>query len=132
MIRIKGKFVTKAVKIRMGNLVPKQQVSGVLNPSEDYPVKGRRLVNLQHLARALFCNSCREPIPLANVIEEKSLAGLCSYLKVCCNNCGAHKTVTTDTVVTVGKGKRARTEYPVNKKFTFGNLIFNKDLYNIL
>lgn len=117
------KKLTDGNKKSLLNLLhnPKIANSGEL---VEFPVKGRRIVNIEHLAKALVCKKCCEYIPLSSLQEESSRAGLCCYWVVICRKCKTKKTVTTDSVVTVVEnGKPTSIEYPVNTKYSFGKVL---------
>ena len=74
------------------NVATEVEVEGGL---EDWRI-GRRIVELDVLAKNMFCNQCSMPLLLSNTVSEQR-CGLGSILQICCQNgiCNALSPVET-------------------------------------
>ena len=79
---------------------------------------GRRVVQLDILAKGMYCCRCNVPLHLSNIVKER-LFGLGSVLYIRCDNSMCN------TVTDVHTGSRSSTgAYDINAKATIGNYKF--------
>jgi hypothetical protein len=111
--RINGRTVKKSTynqQIGLNRLGrPKGPDNGAIIPSSV-----RRIVNISHLAKELWCKSCNNCLTLEDLGEE-TRKGLVSKFKIACRACGYLQEVQTEL-----KPKECKYKYPVNLKLTEG------------
>jgi len=79
-------------------------------------VTGRRIVEIDHLAKQLYCNDCGKHLNLNNIVNEKRY-GFGSVLMIECE-CGSCNEVSTGK--THRTGKRGPAVFDVNTKAALG------------
>lgn len=119
-----GKFTTKRKEERKENVrqSAKRRKRQVAEP-EGLCVEGRRVVELQQMAKNMWCATCVQPLSL-RFIENEARIGLATILTIRCHNCLATFEVNTckkDFHVESGRSK-----YDINVKAALGKNFVNK------
>lgn len=124
-IRCKGRFITKKQlkkcqsisalgKANKGRRVVEKEENEIHLP----PVDGCRIVDLQHMAKFMFCSACEVSLLIQN-IERERVEGLGSHLSVRCEKCSFLNDVTTGPkYIKSGGGKKSA--FVVNTKSALG------------
>lgn len=123
--RLKGKFVKKHIfdwKKNLGLACHKRKLVNEKRKEQEFfiPVDGRRIINVEKLARDLWCYNCKDSISL-RFIENESTTGLGSSFTVRCHKCSKVRKVHTNNLVNVN-GDLDRSVYDVNLKAACGKL----------
>ena len=89
----------------------------------EYPVTGRRVVELDLLAKELDggCKSCEKPLCLADYTQE-TISGLGSFLYITCGEetCGEINVCHTSKMHRANAGTRGRPVFDINTKLAAG------------
>lgn len=120
-IRHKGKFLTKKQYERIERnsaLGKSNQGRRVVEEKKSVlpPIEGCRLIDLQHLAKRMFCCGCKNPL-LIQKIEKEKIEGLGSHWSIRCDKCSFLNNVTTGPKYSISGGEK---RFIVNTKSALG------------
>ena len=96
---------------------------------DTYIIAGRRIVELEVMAKLLYCPFCKALLSLENVEKEKQ-AGLVSILHVRCRECLLVTHVPTGKTHPGPTGSDRQIFYDTNSKAALGKLLFLYHLYD--
>lgn len=98
---IKKKMLEKKLKSLSAMSEAKKRKSVESMPKENKVCKGRRMVDIQELAKNLKCWQCSELLSLQRIVDERG-TGLHSILIISCEKCDAKTSVPTGKTTTSG------------------------------
>ncbi|XP_043284646.1 uncharacterized protein [Venturia canescens] len=127
-VRLKGRFIKKKMldkqlkfkKMRCEKKLSASDARDAITSKTTNITSGRRIVELDELAKNLKCCQCSQVLSLENIVNEKRM-GLRSILTVRCQSCSSMTAVSTGKTHRVHE-KNEHLHSDVNTKAVFGTL----------
>lgn len=96
--------------------------------SQNLPVEGNRIVNLNYLSEQMVCSSCGKDLLLKNIVKEQRLS-LGSHFEVKCTCGSIKKVISSEKYSNPASGKKV---FAINTKMALGNFFLFFFLFSAL